>query len=1100
MSSPRFLLPTLFLALVPLAPAAEVVLRDTAITLPTYEVGTPETVPIFYTPFDYQGAQNRIYPYPLIDKLTQKRVPKSYRALYLENEYVEVCIIPELGGRVYSARDKTNGYDFVYRNNVVKPALVGMAGAWISGGIEWNIPHHHRASTFMPVNFRTIENADGSKEVWVGETELRHGTRWSVGTILRPGSAAVETRIRIDNSTPFTHSTLAWTNMAVHANEQYQVIFPPDVGQAVYHAKNEVTDWPIARGQFFHVDYSRGVDVSWWKESVSPASFFAWKTNMEFLGGIDHGKKAGTVIIADRRFSPGKKFWNWGPNAIGKLWDQDMLTDSDGSYLELMLGSFSDNQPDYSWAAPYSSRETTIWYYPIRNLSGIQNANTRASLNVATAQAGRITIQVSAAEHLDRAVLLVTRGPEQLAGIPLSVSPREPFETEVAVGDVDLKDVKVALIDAQKQLVLDARADYARLKEPIDLYREPGQPGNYATAEELYRVGLRLDQFHNPRYDSEVYYRAALQRDPGHAPTLTQLSLNALKRSDYAAAEELLRRAVATVSNNHTKPRDAESQYLLGIALAAQGRIEEGLEALYHAAWTHEWESAALTEASKLEARLGRNVLALKRVVQAARANGTNDEARRLHALLLRRGNQPTEAAAVVDSLLRTDPLDVVALAEGWRLGLIDDARLIAVYGGDVRNILEVAAFYLEAGAANEALAVLDFAVNQGHGSKPLLRFYRAIAFARGGDAQSFLAECAAAEASSLSLSFPYGPRDVAILREVVKARPSFAAWVLLGNALCDDLPEEAYAAWSKARELKADPLVLRNLAFLDANRFGREAQARDLLAAAITSPDSNPLFVVELDRLLVALGASVAERQVLFERHPPSTDEGLIRKAQIEVAAGRGTEALAVLRSNHFNAFERVDFNLHAVYVDACILEGRARLAAGDASGAQASFQAAQEFPRNLETATDAKVHLAHYFRGLAHEALKQPDAARRAWQAAVSDCDYGDWAGEESAETLYSRILSARRLKDSTAAQNLIDRLNGTAATRSRQMRHDAEFTGSVLAKTKERRGQAEVLLWQGFADLANGKAVAARSRFDEAARLYPGHPSLHYLSLAE
>ncbi len=122
-----------------------------------------------------------------------------------------------------------------------------MLGAWISGGVEWNIPHHHRATSFLPVDWAVSENPDGGKTIWVGETELRHRMRWLVGLTLRPGCSALEVSYRIFNGTPFAHSILCWANAAVHANTDYQIIFPPGTRLATFHGKNEFSRWPVSR-------------------------------------------------------------------------------------------------------------------------------------------------------------------------------------------------------------------------------------------------------------------------------------------------------------------------------------------------------------------------------------------------------------------------------------------------------------------------------------------------------------------------------------------------------------------------------------------------------------------------------------------------------------------------------------------------------------------------------------------------------------------------------------------------------------------------------------------------------------------------------------
>ncbi len=184
------------------------------------------------------------------DGVTDLREEKTYKALYLENEYIKLCILPELGGRLFYATDKTNGYEIFYRQHVVKPALIGMLGAWISGGIEWCVFHHHRNTTYMPVDYTLAENADGSKTIWFGETERRHRMKWLIGITLYPGKSYIEASVKLDNRTAYPNSILYWANVAVHVNDDYQVIFPPSVTAATYHSKNDFAHWPIANENY----------------------------------------------------------------------------------------------------------------------------------------------------------------------------------------------------------------------------------------------------------------------------------------------------------------------------------------------------------------------------------------------------------------------------------------------------------------------------------------------------------------------------------------------------------------------------------------------------------------------------------------------------------------------------------------------------------------------------------------------------------------------------------------------------------------------------------------------------------------------------------
>ena len=136
--------------------------RVETVMIPTYGIGKADKNPMFLEKRVYQGSSGKVYPLPVIDKILDEKEDKPYTAVWLENDYLRVMVLPELGGRIQRACDKTNGYDFVYYNEVIKPALVGLTGPWISGGIEFNWPQHHRPTTFSPTDFRTSENPDGS--------------------------------------------------------------------------------------------------------------------------------------------------------------------------------------------------------------------------------------------------------------------------------------------------------------------------------------------------------------------------------------------------------------------------------------------------------------------------------------------------------------------------------------------------------------------------------------------------------------------------------------------------------------------------------------------------------------------------------------------------------------------------------------------------------------------------------------------------------------------------------------------------------------------------------------------------------------------------
>ena len=249
--------------------------------------------------------------------------------------------------------------DFFYRQNVIKPALVGLAGPWISGGVEFNWPQHHRPATFMPVEVRIKRNADGSVIVWCSDHDPMLRMNGMHGVCLYPGKAYLELKVRLYNRTEQVQTFLWWANTATRVHEKYQSFFPGDVRFVADHAKRAVTSFPLSDGHYYGIDYGQraksGVppedqprmfvpdgsypanDLSWYANIPVPTSYMATGSALDFFGGYDHAAQAGVVHVANHHVSPGKKQWTWGNHEFGYAWDRN-LTDNDGPYVELMAG------------------------------------------------------------------------------------------------------------------------------------------------------------------------------------------------------------------------------------------------------------------------------------------------------------------------------------------------------------------------------------------------------------------------------------------------------------------------------------------------------------------------------------------------------------------------------------------------------------------------------------------------------------------------------------------------------------------------------------------------------------------------------------------
>jgi tetratricopeptide (TPR) repeat protein len=1079
-------------ALPVLAPAGEPVARawEERLVLPTYPVGPAERSPMFYAGREYQGAKGPVYPYPLLDVLLDRREDRAYRALWLENEYVRVSVLPEIGGRVFTAQDKTNGYDFFYRQRVIKPALIGMLGAWISGGIEWNVFHHHRATTFMPVQSAIVENADGSRTVWVGETEWRQRMRWVVGLTVRPGRSGVEAVVRMTNRTPLAHSMLYFSNPAVHANESYQVIFPPDVDWATFHAKNDFSPWPLARGRFVGHEFPAGTDLSWWKSHPWPISFFVYRSGLDFLGGYDHGRQAGVAHVAERDTMPGKKFWTWGNGPDGRMWDR-ILTDEDGPYIELMTGGYSDNQPDYSWIQPGESREVVHYWYPVRELGGIKAANREGALDLEVKN-GRARLAANTTTARPGARVTLSSGERVLFETTATIAPDAPFVREAALpAGVREEGLRLRVIDANgRELVAYESRPRPSTPEPAR-YAPPPLPAKVKTVEELFLAGQRLEQFHNPYLDAEPYYREALRRDPGDARTNTALGVLACRRGRFDEAVKRLTAAVDRLGANHTRTRSGEAQYALGLALAARGDSDSARGAFAAAGWDLAFAAPAALEEARLEAARGRTVRALELLDRSLSANPRSTSALALSAALLRSAGRSGEALARASAALAVDPLDPLAARErrlareaGAR-GTADAAADAAEAAG-LRSLdedayaLEAAHDYARAGLVADAMAVLAARLPEAASkADPIVAYTLGWLHETRGEPDVAASWYRRGRELAPDYCFPFRIETIRVLERAAAAFPQDArAPYYLGNLLYDLQPERAIAEWERARAL--DPgfaRVHRNLAFAYARARGNLAAAVASQEKAVALEKREPRLYYELDQYLAWTEAPLAARLARLAESPETVASREItagRLARVQVLLGRDDDALETLRRTRFHVWEG-ESGIHSAYVAARLERGRRLLAKGDAAGALEEFRGTVEIPHNIEVGHGVGGHLAavHHHAGLALEKLGRKEDAAAAFGDSAGSPEVGHEAG-------YWIARSLEKLGRAAEARKRFERL---AATQPRAV--DESRPLEVRMEAREGRGadlHAKALGLLGLGRAADARiALAAALQWD-------------------
>ena len=960
---------------------------ETTMVIPTYLAGAPEPNPMFYFGRQSQGAQAPVYPYPMYDNLTGKKVDKTYKIVYLENEYVRIGILPEIGGRMFEGVDKTNGYNFVYRQHVIKPTLISIIGAWISGGIEWDIIHHHRATTFLPVQYKVEENADGSKTVWVGELEVRQRMEWAVGYTLRPGKSYLEAKVRILNRTPEVNTMLCFANVAVSVNDQYQVIFPPSTQLSTGHFKREFDKWPIS---------NEGVDVSWWKNHPGGTSIFAWNYQDDFFAGYDHGKQAGTMSVADHNIVPGKKFFEWGTNAGARNWDKN-LTDSDGPYIELMSGAYSDNQPDYSWLQPYEGRSFSMNWYPFRDIGGVKKANLDAAVNLdvanGTAKMGFYTTSAHAA-----AKVMLKAGQKVLFQETVAINPGKPYTKQVALpAGIDEHDLVASISEGGKELVSYSPVKLTPEAVPQGVTNPP-PPADVKTNEELYLIGLRAQQFHDPVTDPMPYWEEALRRDPGDSRVNTVMGITAYTKAKYTDAEKYLRTAIARLTDKFTTPKDAEAIYYLGATLKAEGKTGEAYTNFYKATWSQAWKAAGYYSLAEIATARGEMTAALDFVDRSIDSNALNIRAQNLKAAVLRRTGHPKEALQLLATAAhKLDPLDVRAMAERW-LASKDPAAaktLTSTMIDNPQTAQQIAAEYLDAGLWQDGTDVLSqmvAAVPDKAKVHPMAYYYLGYFAEKLGQTPKSSEYFKLAQSMPPDYVFPFQNEVIDVLRAAMKANARDArAPYYLGNLLYDWQPDEAAKLWQASEAI--DPsfaIVHRNLA----TAYTHQRPTPDIdraiaeLEKAVSLDRKYALHFAELDELYEQAGTPIEKRLALFEKNQVvvvQRDDAQNRAVALKVAAGKYDDAIAMMTGRKFAQAEGTNLNVSDQWASAHILRGQQEIAAKRYKEALADFEAAVTVPDNLPSrgfgeggGRSAEVD---YLTGLAYEGLGDHAKATESW-----------------------------------------------------------------------------------------------------------------------
>ena len=909
------------------------------VTIPTYEIGKPEKNPIFLEKRVYQGSSGVVYPYPVIESISDEKVDKEWLAVWLENEYIKVMILPELGGRVQMAYDKIKQRHFVYYNHVIKPALVGLAGPWISGGIEFNWPQHHRPSTYSPVDSTIVENEDGSVTVWVNEMERMFHQKGMAGFTLRPGCAYLEIQGRVSNRTPLPQTFLWWANPAVEVNDAYQSVFPPDVNAVFDHGKRAVSSFPIATGTYYKMDYSAGVDISNYKNIYVPTSYMAVNSKYDFEGGYENDTKGGMLHVASHHFSPGKKQWTWGNGDFGRAWDRNLTDEATGTasdglpigtvrsgfrpYIELMAGVYTENQPDFTWLMPYEEKQFVQYFMPYRELGIVKQASKDFIMNIEEVGEHRVTFKILATSKKTVRIILDGEDGEVYYDKVVTLTPEEVLTETVETGNEQISDLRLDI----------DRPDDTRMHHYLTWYEEPDEirpvpdaaeaalsPQDTKTIDQLYLTGLHLEQYRHATWSALDYYEEALRRDPLDYRCNMQMGLWYLRRARFDKAEGYLKTAVKVLKKRNPNPYDGEPQFYLGIVNKFLGQIEPAYECFWKSTWNKAWADAGYYEAACISISDERWEDALDELERALISNSHNHQARALKAVVLRKLGRQDEALAWIKASYKIDHFNYLCMVEEHLLTDSSEPleRMVELMHGNIYNYHEIALDYMHAGLKDEAVLVLQTAIDHHVEESPLTYYYLAY-LSSVMDSIEYMQKAAQANPD---YCFPNRLEDAYILRGmdfipfIDDARAPYYLGCLYYDKRQYDL---AIQYWEKSAELDPDfPTVWRNLALARFNKQDKQDEALEYMEKAFHLDETDSRILMELDQLYKRLHKPHQERLDFLQKYPQliaQRDDLVLEEITLLNQLGRYEEAKEKLDAHQFHPWEGGEGKVPAQY-----------------------------------------------------------------------------------------------------------------------------------------------------------------------------------------
>lgn len=976
----------------------EIQAREGTLILPTYAIKGENRNPVFRS----QYGVAHIYPYTLLDDIEAKCNDKTYHTLVLENKYLRVTLITDLGGRVYSVFDKVSQREVFYKNSIVRFAPLAIRGAFFSGGMEFSFPVAHAPTTCDKVNWDIRNNEDGSASASIGGLEHLSGLRWMITLTLFPDRCALSQDVYLYNPGTIPGRYHYWTNASLDANEGTEFIYPLQRARSYEYAGS--ASWPFARLDLIQEDpglpgmegvpmWPTGrllapVNFRWQKNMLAQVSVFGRDVSWNYFGAWQHNVNHGYAHVANSQDVSGMKLWSWGNAPVGVV-NQTALTDDGSLYAETQCGAM-ETQLDFDFLQPGDTRTWREWWIPLREIGGLTCASETvgARINLAPvsdSELVRLIVALCPAMPYDNAMVTVAVPDKVLIEETCSVSPEKPWIHETTINAVEIADKPITLV---------VRDSFGRVILENTQNREPGQIDAFdkrediypTTADDFYMLGLKHENFDNREQAKEAYTKALRIAD-NHQKTHLRFGLMLLRSAQFKEADMHLSRAEELGL--------VESSYYRGLIALFEGRLTDAEEHFKSGQSSESHSTAAVMGLGKVALRNKNWDQAVGFFYQASQqAVGTVSPATLL-AIALRHAGKVEETRTELQRVLARDPLNHPALYEmasgNYPESEAVQLKLQRILSDDYQYFIDLACYYMDAGLPGDAHEVLRTAWSQKENA--MTAYLGAFLSHQIGDTRAESTWLEKARGASPDFGFPSRLEEVLALQFALeKDFQDSKAKYFLGNFFyAHERCDEAIQLWTEALDgMDAYDVLFRNLGIGAWQRKNNPSAAIEWFEKALALNPHNQDLYLHLDELYKSLNLTNNREQLLERIKGLSDAREDVHKHRITmmVELGHYHEAIELIAAEKFIPLE-MDQSFHEVYVQALMMRAKDHLNAGRLEEAIRDYYKMLEYPENHGVGaptTRAQAHI-YYHIGLAYEKLGKYPKAIKAWREAASE-----------------------------------------------------------------------------------------------------------------